>query len=200
MIWSNEYYDNANYDVDGLQNIKMRILGHTTRVLFPSDSYKRVVCLRFSKFTTLCSNHHANHCTTTANHPDTNHRTIHSYLIRRIDTWEIERISQCRRQTAVSRFLHSPLTRYLSVLFTTATRECNCLRKPREANHSFFFLVSFPLRLPGRLAEPEERHSLAETRHYPRLLSRRRETRLPRPERSTIAKAKTIVDACTIRI
>lgn len=40
--------------------------------------------------------------------PDANrNRTIHSYSIRLIDTWEIERTYQRQRQTAVSRFLHS---------------------------------------------------------------------------------------------
>lgn len=147
-----------------------------------------------SKFTTLYTNHCANHCTTTAS-PDTNqNRTIRSYSIRPIDTWEIEYINQLSAPNCcLEIFTFAPSTRYLSVLFTMATRDCKCVRKARKANRSFSFLASFLLWLLERSVEPEER-SLAMIHHCRRLFFQRWDSHLRRPEWSTTKKAKTIID------
>lgn len=154
-----------------------------------------------SKFTTLYTNHCSNHCTTTAS-PGTNQsRTIRSYSIRPIDTWEIERINQLSAPNCcLEIFTFVPSTRYLSALFTMAAREhCKCARKARKANRSFSFLASFLLWFFERSVQPEER-SLATTRHCHRQFFQRWDSRLRRPEWSTTTKAKTIVDMWTMQI
>lgn len=188
-------YDNANCDTRKLSNVKRC---QKIDAYFPSDS--RI--LQDSKFTILYTNHRANHRMTTASPTDTNHcRTIRSYSIRPIDTWEIERINQLSAPNCCFEiFTFAPLTRYLFVLFTTATRECKCVCRARKADRCFFFLIFFLLWIPERSVELEKQWSLVMIHHCRQLFFPRRDSRLLRPACSTTTKARTIIDIWTIWI
>jgi len=143
-------------------------------------TFLATVTLQDSKFTILYTNHCANHRMTTASSTDTNHcHTIRSYSIR-LDTWEIEYIYQLSAPNCCSEiFTFASLTRYLFVLFTTATRERKCVCRARKADRSFFFLIIFFLLwIPEHSVELEKQWSLV-IYHCRRFFFPRRDSQRP---------------------